>query len=582
MSAELRAVIEASGRMRRQGTPAALATVVCVEGSAYRRPGARMVVGEDGRTVGSLSGGCLERDVCERAARVMARGRPELAVYDTGSEGDIVWGTGTGCNGRVQVLIEPSDTPGPSQQIDFLEACRARSEPGVLVTVFRVHGAAGPRPGSRLMVDARGEIVGGTEVSALAHLVLGDAREALAAATTRVRKYALGNSGHLEVLLEVIEPPVSLVIFGAGADAVPVVDLARTLGWRTTVVDTSSRPDSQQRFTCADAIRCCRPEDADSIPLSSRDVALLMTHNYLHDVELLKQLLRSPVRYIGCLGPRRRTERLLSDLAAEVTPDELQTRRLFAPVGLDIGAEHPEEIALSIVAEVCATLRERCGGSLRDRARPIHEIPDGALRVAAIVLAAGASTRMGRPKQQLGSFGRESLLRRSAVEAMRSGCQPVIVVTGAHSDQSAREVSDLSVRVIHNPDWSRGMSSSLRAGLAALATEANEAHAAIITVCDQPFARAPVLAALSSAYRSSGSGIVASEYGGTLGVPALFARAHFAELAGLSGTAGAKQVIQAHASDVRRVPFPDGAVDIDTWEDYCRFSRRVEATMPER
>jgi xanthine dehydrogenase accessory factor len=579
VSAELRAVVEGWGRMQRQGTRAALATVVCVEGSAYRRPGARMVVGEDGRTIGSLSGGCLERDVCVRAARVMARGRAELGVYDTRSEGDIVWGTGTGCNGRVQVLIEPADTPGLWQQINFLEACIARSEPGVLVTVFRVDGPGEPCPGSRLMVDAGGEIVGGTAGPALAHAVLGDAREALAAGRTRVREYDLGDSGRLEVLIEVIEPPVSLVIFGAGADVVPLVELARTLGWRTTVVDTSNRPDSRQRFTCADSIRCCRPEDAGTILLSSRDVALLMTHNYLHDLELLKLLLGSPVRYIGCLGPRRRTERLLSDLAGTVTPDERQTRPVFAPIGLDIGAEHPEEIALSIVAEVCATLRGRCGGSLRDRARPIHDLPDGAASVAAIILAAGASTRMGRPKQQLPSFGGESLLRRSAMEAIRSRCQPVIVVTGAHSDQSAREVSGLPVRIIHNPDWSSGMSSSWRAGLAALDTEDSRADAAIIAVCDQPFARAPVLEALSRVYRSASSGIVASEYGGTLGLPALFDRAHFAELAGLSGTAGAKQVIQAHASAVLPVPFPDGAIDIDSWEDYSRFRRTLEEQL---
>jgi molybdenum cofactor cytidylyltransferase len=253
--------------------------------------------------------------------------------------------------------------------------------------------------------------------------------------------------------------------------------------------------------------------------------------------------------------------------------DEEQTRRLFAPVGLDIGAEQPEEIALSIVAEVCAILHGRRGGFLRDRSQPIHQRPAKAEEtIAAIVLAAGASTRMGRPKQLLPSFGGQSLLRQATLEAIRSGCRPVIVVTGAHADQSSREVGDLPVQLIHNPDWAAGMSSSLRAGLAALEAD-DRAGAAIVTVCDQPFVAAPLLEGLATAYRSSGRSIVASEYGGTLGVPALFAREHFAQLAGLRGAGGAKQVIAEHADEVVRVPFPEGVADLDTPEDYSCFFR---------
>jgi xanthine dehydrogenase accessory factor len=572
MSAELRAVLDACARTRRRGSRAALATVVCVEGSSYRRPGARMVVTEDGLTTGSLSAGCLEHDVSERAARVMAGCRPELAVYDTRSEADIVWGTGVGCRGLVQVLIEPAGSPGAWQQIDFLEACLARRERGVMVTVFRVDGAAELCPGSRLMVDGSGELVDGHMVPALVLAVLGDAREALVSGKTAVREYALGDSGRMAVLIEVIDPPVSLVIFGSGADVVPVVELARTLGWSTTVFDTSARATSRQRFTCADSVRFCRPEDAGTISLNSRDVALLMTHNYLHDLELLKLLLLSPVCYIGCLGPRRRTERLLSELAGKLTLDEEQTRRVFAPVGLDLGAEQPEEIAMSIVAEVCATLHGRRGGSLRERAEPIHQ-PGGEATggIGAIILAAGASTRMGQPKQLLPCFGGLSLLRRSAIQAIRSGCRPVVVVTGANAEESRGEVRNLPVQVVHNSDWASGMGGSLRAGLVALEADNNRAEAAIVTVCDQPFAAAPVLEALATAYRSSGKGIVASEYGGVLGVPALFDRAHFAELAGLCGAGGAKQVIAEHADEVLQVPFPGGIADIDTPQDYAAF-----------
>jgi molybdenum cofactor cytidylyltransferase len=191
-------------------------------------------------------------------------------------------------------------------------------------------------------------------------------------------------------------------------------------------------------------------------------------------------------------------------------------------------------------------------------------------RIGVIVLAAGASSRMGRPKQLLPCRDGMSLVRRAAIEALRSGCRPVVVVTGAHARETHGEVRGLPVQIVENPSWAAGMGTSLRVGLAALEEVADTVDAAVVMLCDQPLATAAVLERLVEAQRASGAGIVASEYAGTLGVPAVFARAHFAELDGLNGAAGAKGIIAAHAAEVVRVPFPGGVVDVDTPEDYSR------------
>ncbi len=172
--------------------------------------------------------------------------------------------------------------------------------------------------------------------------------------------------GYMDVFLEVIQPRTRLVIFGAGYDALPVVNLAKSLSWHVTVVDTSARVSSLERFSRADTVLLCRSEDVmTQVALSERTIAVLMTHNYLHDLELLRNLLPLHLRYLGCLGPKQRTERLLTEISgADKRLADSYLRRLHAPVGLDIGAETPEEIALSIVSEIKAVLSRRKGTQL--------------------------------------------------------------------------------------------------------------------------------------------------------------------------------------------------------------------------
>jgi molybdenum cofactor cytidylyltransferase len=195
--------------------------------------------------------------------------------------------------------------------------------------------------------------------------------------------------------------------------------------------------------------------------------------------------------------------------------------------------------------------------------------------VGAVILAAGSSSRMGSPKQTL-RFRGESLLRRAALAALGAGCRPVIVVTGANAELSRRELDGLDVREVLNTRWETGMASSIRAGVEDLISAAPAVAAAVFLVCDQPHATAGVLSGLIAARRATGRPVIASTYGGSFGVPALFDRTVFAELTRLEGVSGAKEsgakeIIERHASETHFLPFQGGEVDVDTPDDFSRL-----------
>ena len=190
--------------------------------------------------------------------------------------------------------------------------------------------------------------------------------------------------------------------------------------------------------------------------------------------------------------------------------------------------------------------------------------------IGAVILAAGASSRMGAPKQLM-KYAGETLVRRAAGAAREAGCHPVVVVTGAYADLVTDELRGLDLRTAHNPEWESGMGSSIRAGFRAIAETSNQVAAVIIMLCDQPFVTRDVLSGLILAQRGSGSAIVASSYGSTVGVPALFGREFFGELLELEGESGAKQIIQKHSDRVQVLPFPQGEMDLDTPADFGRL-----------
>jgi xanthine/CO dehydrogenase XdhC/CoxF family maturation factor len=359
---ELRDILGAFQMLRESGEAGVLASAVHTEGSTYRRSGARMLVLPDGQTMGLISGGCLEGDLLEHAAGVRESGEPRIVRYDMRPEEDIIWGLGLGCSGVVDVLLERVDAAdaGP---LDLLAECIRERKTGVLATALA--GEAPLATHWTLHPDGRfgGPEAGAEEIEGALRRAAEQDRDALLA----------GETG--KILIEVIRPVPRLVVFGAGPDAVPVVRIASEIGWEVVVVDWRPAYARRESFREASAVVLCEAERVgECVEVDENSVALVMTHHYLHDRSLLRFLLPSAARFIGILGPKKRTEMLLGDLREEgLSPTTEQLERLHGPAGLDIGAESPQQIALSLVAEIQAVLAGRPGGWLREREGPIHD-----------------------------------------------------------------------------------------------------------------------------------------------------------------------------------------------------------------
>lgn len=347
---------------------AVLTTVVHVKGSAYRRPGARMLILPDGRRIGSISGGCLEGDVCRKAWWFTEGGQPSVRVYDTSSDDDAVWEFGLGCNGIVHVLFERVDDPSTSAMLGFLAESRRERRPATVATVIAVAEGAPCRVGDRLLFDGRGISAnwggGALAGSPVEQEVLAQVRESFVR-----QKNHLAHCEGFDVFIETVLPPQRLVVFGAGHDAQPLVRMAAELGWQVTVADGRRNYATAERFPAADAVVVIDPRDPMKGIAIDRDTAVvMMTHNYPQDAKLLPHILPARPRYLGMLGPKSRSEDLFAEVGLPLTGIDVH-----APVGLDIGSDLPEAIALAIVAEIQAFLEHRQGGMLRLRQGPIHE-----------------------------------------------------------------------------------------------------------------------------------------------------------------------------------------------------------------
>ena len=373
----IQAIVELASTAR-PGDVLAMATVVKVRGSAYRRPGARMLM-VAGRTAGMISGGCLENDVRERAHEVIATGKPILVTYDSTAPDDIIFGLGLGCNGIVQVLLEPLIAGDDGNVLALLAACVARRQPGRIATIFQSEKIP---LAARVLRWTDGRVTSTCNDPAVS-AALAQALQENAARRNAVRDLEMPDGTSAGVLIETIAPPLPLTIFGAGDDAIPLAQMAKLLGWHVTVIDARPAFATPARFPDADAVHCLRPEallDSARAVLSPESMVMMMTHNFAHDRALLRALLPRPLRYLGILGPKSRTQKLLDELAEEgVTFPEGNLARIHGPAGLDIGAETPEEIAVSIIGEMQAVLAQRIGGALRDRNAPIHDPVDQTL-----------------------------------------------------------------------------------------------------------------------------------------------------------------------------------------------------------
>lgn len=367
---EFKSILSEFEKLNLNKRKAALATVVQVRGSSYRSPGARMLITDDGKWVGSISGGCLEGDALRQARQVMMDGIPQTVTYDTREESNQNLGISLGCNGVIDVLIERLDASDTLASIRVFKDVASTRSPVALATVF-----SGPQPqkGRKVLVSDTGPVFSNVSDKALDEILKNDLREIFVGRISQARTYNIGATTY-EAFVELIQPAISLIIFGGGFDARPVSKLAKALGWEVTVTDECVAHIAPVFFPTADKLSLCQRTYVDrDFDITPNTACILMSHNYEYDRDVLKKLIKSSTPFIGILGPRKRFDKMVTEYAREgFGLTEFDFDRIHSPVGLDIGAEAADEIAVSIIAEIQGRFSNRDGGSLKHRSGPIH------------------------------------------------------------------------------------------------------------------------------------------------------------------------------------------------------------------
>ena len=370
---EIREIINAYNKARKNEKRLALATLVHLNGSSYRRPGARMIVDEEGQLTGAISGGCLEGDALRKAVFCIHTQIPKLVVYDTSDEEDATIGIQLGCSGIIQVLFEPIDENDPLNPIELLKKAIHKRQNTVLVTLYAPQIKKGDTVGTSMLLEDSGEFHNNSSFQFVPETLMQDIKETLTIKKSSFKSYNL-NDHTFNAFLSFISPPISLIIVGAGNDAIPLQSIAETLGWEVIIVDGRHTYAKIERFSSACQIIVSKPEKVlQQIPIDEKTVFVLMTHNYNYDYAILKALLGKNIPYIGALGPKKKLDNMITDLKTEnIFLNERQKNILYGPVGLELGAETPAEIALSITAEIMSVMHSKKGGSLRNLLTEIH------------------------------------------------------------------------------------------------------------------------------------------------------------------------------------------------------------------
>jgi len=369
---EIKAIISAYDSIDKAAAHAALATVVRVEGSSYRRTGARMLVTDDGVWVGGISGGCLEGDALKRARLAIAKSESSLITYDTTDDDAWQIGVGLGCNGIIDVLFAPLRFENKNNPVEVLKSCvAANRQTHVLITVT---GLGGTWPNIKA-----GDVIRYMGPDSLG--VFGEAglqkqlEEKIAwqveNSKSMPQHFELADGRKLSVFIEILLPEIHLVLMGHQYDIYPLARLAKEIGWRVTMVSNPLKMDSRFVDT-VDAV--FGYDHLFAINVDQHTAIVLMAHDYKTDKANLPKALETEAPYIGMLGPRVRSEKIFNDLGAEgKLLSEENMDRIYAPAGLDIGAISPEEIALAIIAEIKTVFAKREGGFLKLRQTAIHE-----------------------------------------------------------------------------------------------------------------------------------------------------------------------------------------------------------------
>jgi len=369
---EIKDIIRAYETFRETGKKAALATVVKVDGSAYRRPGARMLVTEDGELTGAISGGCLEGDALRKAQNVIFQQKAMLVTYDTTDEDDQKFGVGLGCNGIIHVLIEPIDVLDDLNPIGLLRQVHELREVSIIATIFSLNSPREPQIGT-VAVYRRGKAI--TNKSFQASVLLPELEEGRTYADHNRQNLIISYPHHdADVFFEYLKPPVNILLFGAGNDTLPLVNMAALLGIEVILIDGRKSYATEARFPLAKNIVVSKADTViESLSFDDHTVALLMTHNFEYEAVVLRHLLPKGLPYVGILGPKKKTLKLMERLSEEGMDVDKWSTNIFAPIGLDLGAETPDEIALAVLAEIQAVMKKKIPTFLRDKEGPIHK-----------------------------------------------------------------------------------------------------------------------------------------------------------------------------------------------------------------
>ncbi|MET0466664.1 MAG: XdhC family protein [Chitinophagaceae bacterium] len=562
---EIKQIIAAYDTAISQQKNVVLATVVHIEGSAYRAPGARMLIREDGFFTGAISGGCLEGDVLRKALMVIADLRPALITYDTSDEpGNNGIGASLGCNGIIRILIEPVDPGNETNPIALLRSATKERTPSVLVTFFNPDDKKNKQQGTRLLLKEDNFDLTSVDQP----VEPADIKQSFATRSSAFIHYN-GQPGSVHAFYQYIAPNCSLVIAGAGNDVIPVVQIAEILGWDITLMDGRTLYNTAERFPGCQLITGNPEEIWNNIQTDAQTAIVLMSHNYAYDKAILKLALSSDASYIGILGPPNKRDRMFTELREEgIELSAEQKERVHGPTGINIGAETSEEIALSIISEIKGYFAGAPSDtSLKNQSRSVHKrrtrISASIKTYGILILAAGISKRLGVPKQQLVYQG-DTLLGNAVKAAMEIDTGATVVVTTPSDTDTLSQLKALNVEIVINGESSEGMSSSIRAGVRHLQNEYPSIQQILIMLCDQPYVDTAHLRQLIHQQQSSGAPITASLYAGRKGVPAIFHSSIFDELLSLTGDTGAKHLIEQSDEKVAIVPFPKGAIDIDT------------------
>jgi xanthine/CO dehydrogenase XdhC/CoxF family maturation factor len=359
---EIAQIVNAYEIAIQQGKKTALATVVHVSGSSYRRPGARMLVTEDGVMSGAISGGCLEGDALRKAALAIAQGKNKLVIYDTTDEDDAKLGIQLGCNGIVSILFEPILEGVENNPIQVLKEAIANRETSIIVTIF-----------SKEQQKQLGSFNQTTLPLFIHGLIKEEFLQVIDSRKSLHRELIIeGNQHHC--FIEYCEPTISLVIVGAGNDAIPLAKMAAVIGWNLSIIDGRLTHANSQRFPSIKNIKVGKPQEIiDEFMIDNRTAFVLMTHNYNYDLSMLEHLQGKDFGYIGLLGPATKRDRMFAELEQKgVFFSEKELKKIFGPTGLNLGAETSEEIALSICSEIMSFFNNTSAIQLREKLDPIH------------------------------------------------------------------------------------------------------------------------------------------------------------------------------------------------------------------